>query len=560
MRTMLVAPGVPNGTPATTMMRSPTAANSSRTANFAARNAMSSTSLASLVTIGCTPQTRARRRAVSRFGVRASTVEFGRSRASLSAVEPEKVHTVMALRFSASAIWCDAAAIASDPVGAGRHRGGDHRFEHLGRDHHRLAEASRGAGDALLQARHLPERHLDPEVAAGDHHGVRRVEDVVEAADRLRLLELRHDERAPARHLAPLRHVLRPLHEGHADPVDAGVDRGFEVGAVLLGHGRDRDLGVGQVDALAVRDSAADRDPRDGAPGLHLLDLESQLAVVDEDAVALLERAEDLGVGQEDALRVAGALVRIENEAGALLQHRGIAAEGAHPELRPLEVGQDRDRPPEARLDLPDGADLLAQPVAGEMAHVEPEGIGAGLEQLGHHLGRVGGRSERGDDLRASRPLHRALPRTRAIIHNGAGTSTGRGGRASRPARIGELDRPALLLAGVDLDEAVAVEAAREAVLDAADRELALPGAHEGAAGPFAAAVVVDRIDIVEPRREEALEQRLAAPRRDVPPALRHPALLVAVSDRDADPARRQVAHAQIGVGGRGEYARAQHE
>src|SRR3954453_20393121 len=341
MRTMLVAPGVPKGTPATTMMRSPTAANSSRTANFAARNAMSSTSLASLVTIGCTPQTRARRRAVSRFGVRASTVEFGRSRASLSAVEPEKVHTVTALRFSASAIWCEAAAMASEPVAsgaflcAGWHRARDHRFEHLGRDHHRLAEAARGAGDALLQARHLLERHLDAEVAAGDHDGVVGVEDVVEPADRLRLLELRHDERAPACHLAPLRHVLRPRDEGHADPVDAGVDRRFEVGAVLLGHGRDRDLGVGQVHALAVRDPAADRDPRDGAPGLHLLDLESQLAVVDEDAVALLERAEDLGVGQEDALRVAGALVRIEDEAGALLQHRGIAAEGADPELRP---------------------------------------------------------------------------------------------------------------------------------------------------------------------------------------------------------------------------------
>ena len=38
---------------------------------------MSSTSLASLVTIGCTPQTSASRRAVSRFGVRASTVAFG---------------------------------------------------------------------------------------------------------------------------------------------------------------------------------------------------------------------------------------------------------------------------------------------------------------------------------------------------------------------------------------------------------------------------------------------------------------------------------------------------
>ncbi len=103
---------------------------------------------------------------------------------------------------------------------------------------------------------------------------------------------------------------------------------------------------------------------RHGAAGLHLLDLEAQLAVVEEDAVARLERAEDLGMRQEDALRVAGALVRIENEAAALLQHRGIAAEGADPELRPLQVGEDADRPPGARLDLADGADLLAQPVA----------------------------------------------------------------------------------------------------------------------------------------------------------------------------------------------------
>ncbi len=51
-RTRFVAPGVPKGRPATTMIRSPTAANFSRTANFAARKAMSSTSLASFVTIG----------------------------------------------------------------------------------------------------------------------------------------------------------------------------------------------------------------------------------------------------------------------------------------------------------------------------------------------------------------------------------------------------------------------------------------------------------------------------------------------------------------------------
>src|SRR5918993_3589477 len=96
------------------------------------------------------------------------------------------------------------------------------------------------------------------------------------------------------------------------------------------------------------------------------------------------------------------------------------------------------------------------------------------------------------------------LPVRRGIIHKQGGTSTGRR-RRGRPAGVAELDRPALLLAGVDLEEAVAVEAAGEAVLDAADRELALAGAHEGAAAPLAAAVVIDRVDIVEARRELTL-------------------------------------------------------
>ena len=44
---------------------------------------MSSTSLASFVTIGCVPQHRASRRAVSRFGVSAMMVALGRERARL---------------------------------------------------------------------------------------------------------------------------------------------------------------------------------------------------------------------------------------------------------------------------------------------------------------------------------------------------------------------------------------------------------------------------------------------------------------------------------------------
>src|SRR5918993_3384796 len=71
--------------------------------------------------------------------------------------------------------------------------------------------------------------------------------------------------------------------------------------------------------------------------------------------------------------------------------------------------------------------------------------------------------------------------------------------RCSRPARIGELDGPALLLAGVHLEEARAVETAGQAILDTANGELPVAGAHEGAAGPLAAAgAIVEGVEVVE--------------------------------------------------------------
>jgi hypothetical protein len=112
-----------------------------------------------------------------------------------------------------------------------------------------------------------------------------------------------------------------------------------------------------------------------------------------------------------------------------------------------------------------------------------------------------------------------------------------------------ELDGPALLLARVDLEEAAAVEAAGEAILDAPDREFAVAGAHEGAPAPFAAAVVIDREHVEETGRQRSLEQGFAAARVQVPPALGDPSLRVAIADRDADAARGHVAQAQVGAG-----------
>ena len=138
-------------------------------------------------------------------------------------------------------------------LGAGRHRAQDHRFEHLGRHHHWLAGAAGGARHLLLDAWHLFERHFDAEVAACDHQRVSQVENIGQAAYRLRLLNLRHHAGAAAGDLLRLRDVVGPLNERQPDPVGAGFERGVEIGAVLVRQRGERHQRVGQAHALAVR-------------------------------------------------------------------------------------------------------------------------------------------------------------------------------------------------------------------------------------------------------------------------------------------------------------------
>ena len=45
--------------------------------------------------------------------------------------------------------------------------------------------------------------------------------------------------------------------------------------------------------------------------------------------------------------------------------------------------------------------DAFAQPLARQVAHVEAEDVGAGLEQLADHFGVLGSRSQRGKNFRA---------------------------------------------------------------------------------------------------------------------------------------------------------------
>ena len=62
---------------------------------------------------------------------------------------------------------------------------------------------------ALLHQRHLLERQLHAEVAAGHHDAVERVDDLVEVVDRLRLLDLGDDGQPHALLVHDLVHVAR---------------------------------------------------------------------------------------------------------------------------------------------------------------------------------------------------------------------------------------------------------------------------------------------------------------------------------------------------------------
>ncbi len=69
----------------------------------------------------------------------------------------------------------------------------DHRFEHLRGGDDRLAPGGGAADHVLLNHRNFFRRHLDAEIAAGDHDSVGGFEDFFQMIDGLRLFELGDD-------------------------------------------------------------------------------------------------------------------------------------------------------------------------------------------------------------------------------------------------------------------------------------------------------------------------------------------------------------------------------
>ena len=147
-------------------------------------------------------------------------------------------------------------------------------------------------------------------------------------------------------------------------------------------------------------DDAPDHDVAARTAALDLLDAEPDEPVVDEHVVPGLEHRPEHGRahGQVVGLRrvLAGDHDRVA------VRELEIGVEIADAELRPLQVGDQRDRPPGRGLRLTDESRGPRVVVLRAVGEVEAGAVHAGLDQRGQDLRARRRRPDGRDDLRAA--------------------------------------------------------------------------------------------------------------------------------------------------------------
>ena len=163
-----------------------------------------------------------------------------------------------------------------------RHGARNHRLKHLRGHDDGLADSPAAADDPLLDRRYALRRQLDSEVAARHHDRIGYRHDLLEPLNRRRLLELGHDPGAIPDDGARLRNVFGALHERERDPVDAKPQGQEQVGVVLRRQGCERQHHARHIDALVLRERAADHDRGLGKIGAASLDRKAQSPIIEQ--------------------------------------------------------------------------------------------------------------------------------------------------------------------------------------------------------------------------------------------------------------------------------------
>ena len=207
--------------------------------------------------------------------------------------------------------------------------------------------------DPLLDERHERRTDLHTEIATRNHHRVGLGEHVVEDVDRLRLLDLRDHVRVRVSLLEQclqVAHIGRRADKRERDKVHARRDRPLEIREVLAREGRDRHRHARKVHALVRADEPTDDHCAGGATTFHVLDAEPDEPVVDQHLVPGLENVPDHGRGNRQ-LAVGRGFLCTDADLVAFVEDDRFR-ELADPELRPLQVADQRHWTPDVGCDL----------------------------------------------------------------------------------------------------------------------------------------------------------------------------------------------------------------
>ena len=287
--------------------------------------------------------------------------------------------------------------------GAGGAGIGDHALEHFGRGDDALAEHAALGDEVFLDGGQLRERHLDAEVAAGDHDALADGADLVDVIHAGLVLDLRDHVNVSAavclEEGLEIDDVLLAGDEGGRDEVHAVADAEEQILAVLLAHiGLAHDL-AGEGHALAVGEDAAGDDGAADLAALDGLDLEDHEAVVHEDAVPDGEIVGQARVAHGDDALVALDVAGGEGEIIPVLEGDFAVLEGADAVLGALGVEHDGDGQAQLRAHGLDHVDLLLVLLMGAVGKIQAGDIQAlqahGLENRWVFAGR----SDGADDL-----------------------------------------------------------------------------------------------------------------------------------------------------------------
>jgi hypothetical protein len=195
---------------------------------------------------------------------------------------------------------------------------------------------------------------------------------------------------------------LRP-HERHRDEIDPLVDAEDEIFPVLVGEARDGQRDVREGDALVIADPPTRDDAAVHLVVASLLYHERDHPVVHQDGVTGLELRQAFGRGHRHPLLRSRRGPGHEREPLPGLEVHALTArgaEGAEPDLGPLQVLKDCDGAAEARLGPADSPDHLGVLGVSAVREIEPGNVHARCHEAIEHLHAGGGRPDRTDDLR----------------------------------------------------------------------------------------------------------------------------------------------------------------